>query len=161
MSGLDRHLAADEAVVYRARTHPATLGWTVVSALCVLGVVALIVARNDLAPSTVAILWLAGVACALGTSLLPWLRWRAAEVVVTPRRVLARLGLRTVYAVDLAGLERVDVDAAPWARVLGYGTLRLTARDGVSDAFAGVRDVQAVRDVVVREARAAGARVRR
>jgi hypothetical protein len=161
MSRLDRHLTADEAVVYRARMHPAVLGWTLFSALCILGVVALIVARNELAPSTVALLWLAGVACALGTSLVPWLRWRAGEVVVTPRRVLARVGLRTVYAVDLAGLERVDVQAAPWARLLGYGTLRLTARDGASDAFAGVRGAETVREAVVREARAAGARLRR
>jgi hypothetical protein len=161
MSALERHLGADEAVVFRARLHPVVLGWTAVFAACVLAVVALVVARNELSPSTVAMLWAAGIAVAVTSSVLPWLRWRAGEFVVTRRRLLARVGLRRVYTVELATVERVDVQERPWARLLGYGTLRMTERNGATDVFAGIRAPQALREAVLRQARAAGARPRR
>ena len=59
MSYVDRHLAPGEHLVFRTRFHPVIFGSTALFAAFVAGVTVLIVARNELSTSTVALLWLA------------------------------------------------------------------------------------------------------
>ena len=82
----DALLAPDERVVLRTGLHAASFGGALGFTAFVLGVVALIVARNELATQTVVLLWLAGIAIVLLGWVMPLLRWRATTLVVTPQR---------------------------------------------------------------------------
>ncbi len=70
MGYIEKHLAPGEQVVFRTRLHPVIFAGTAAFAAFVLGVVGLIVSRNELTARTVALLWLAGVIIVIG-SLLP------------------------------------------------------------------------------------------
>lgn len=160
MAGFD--VAADEGLVHRARFHPMVFSGAVTFALSVIGIVALIVHRNDLPPATVRQMWLVGVALALGGFVLPYLRWRVAEMVVTSRRLLVRPGLRSTRAfeVPLARLDAFDVGVPLVGRLLGYGTVRIAGPHGV-DTFQRVARPEALREAVLRQApRSAAARAR-
>jgi membrane protein YdbS with pleckstrin-like domain len=155
-------VAADETVVHRARFHPMVFSGAVTFALSVIGIVALIVHRNDLPPATVRQLWLVGVALALLGFVTPYLRWRAAEFVVTSRRLVIRTGWRAAHAFDvpLARLEGLDVASPFVGRRLGYGTVRIASPRGV-ETFQRVADPEALRDAVRKQTpRSAAARAR-
>jgi uncharacterized membrane protein YdbT with pleckstrin-like domain len=153
MGYIDRHLAPDEQVVFRTRLHPVIFAGTAAFAVFVLGVVALIVSRNELAARTVALLWLAGVLIAVGSLLPLWVRWRTSEFAVTDRRVLVKVGLLSVHTLELLlpKVEAIGVDQPIAGRLLGYGTLRIVGTGGTVEAFARVAQPQALREAVVRQ----------
>jgi len=160
MGYIDKHLAPGERVVLRTRLHPVIFAGTVAFAAFVLGVVALIVSRNELAARTVALLWLAGVLVALGSLLPPYVRWQTSEFAVTDRRVLVKMGLLSVHTLELPLAQaRIEVEPTIGGRLLGYGTLRIVGTEGTDEAFARVARPQAVREAVVRQA--PGSRVAR
>src|SRR5881396_4125762 len=107
MGYIEKHLAPGEQVVFRTRLHPVIFAGTAAFAVFVLGVVALIVSRNELAARTVALLWLAGVLVALGSLLPPYVRWQTSEFAVTDRRVLVKMGLLSVHTLELV-LPKVE-----------------------------------------------------
>ena len=150
MGRIEAHLAPGEQVVFRTRLHPVIFASTVSFALFVLGVVALIVHRNELAGSTVLILWLAGVAVGVGSLAPLYLRWRRSECVVTDRRVLVSTGLISVRTLEFV-LGRVDarVEQTIGGRLLGYGTLRVEG-GGAVEAFARLTQPRRLRDALGR-----------
>ena len=77
---------ADEEIVFRTRLHPMVLGSTLGFAAFVVGVVVLIVARNELPPPAVARLWAAGGVVILLALAPPLARWWTSEFAVTRRR---------------------------------------------------------------------------
>ncbi len=163
MGYVDRHLTAGEEVVFRTRLHPVIFAGTVFFAACVIGIVVLIVARNDLPPETVRLLWLAGVVIALGAFVTPILRWRTSEFAVTTRRVLVKVGLLSVHSLELMlpKVEAIGVDQALAGRLLGYGTLRIVGTGGTVEEFARVARPDALREAVVHQsATSATARAR-
>ena len=145
MSYTDRHLAPGGRIVFCTRLHPIVFGSNAFFAACVIGVVALIEARNELAPGTVATLWLAGVAIALASLLPPFLRWRTSEFAVTDRRVLVKLGLLSLHTLELLlpKVEAIGVDQPLLGRLL-VGT------GGTVEEFERVARPEALREAVVR-----------
>jgi len=152
MSYTDRHLAPGERIVFCTRLHPIVFGSNAFFAACVIGVVALIEARNELAPGTVATLWLAGVVIALASLLPPFLRWRTSEFAVTDRRVLVKVGLLSVHTLELLlpKVEAIGVDQPLLGRLLGFGTLRIVGTGGTVEEFERVARPEALREAVVR-----------
>lgn len=151
MATLD--LASGEEVVVRTRLHPMVFSGAVTFAASVLAIVALIIHRNDLPPATVRQMWLVGAGLALLGFVGPFLRWRAAEFVVTPRRFVIRGGLFTVHTLDipLARLQSIEVVGRRLAgRLLGYGTLRIVGPRG-TETFVRVARPEVLRDAVLRQ----------
>ncbi|HSV06779.1 MAG TPA: PH domain-containing protein [Candidatus Binatus sp.] len=151
MPYIDRHLAPGEHVVFRTRFHPVMFAGTLFFALCVVGVAALIVHRNALAPETVRLLWLAAVLTIIISFVSPYLRWRTSEFAVTTRRVLVKVGLVSIHTVELLlpKGEAIGVDQPLAGRLLGYGTLRLVGTGGTVEIFPRVARAEAVREAVV------------
>jgi len=163
MSYVDRHLTPDETVVFRTRLHPVLFAGTAFFAACVIGIVVLIVTRNDLPAETVRLLWLAGIVLAVGSFVTPVLRWRTSEFAVTTSRVLVKIGLVSVHTLELMlpKVEAIGVDQPIVGRLLGYGTLRIVGTGGTVEEFARVARPDALRDAVVRQtSRAPSARAR-
>ncbi|HYR95621.1 MAG TPA: PH domain-containing protein [Candidatus Binatus sp.] len=154
MGYIEKHLAPGEEVAFRTRLHPVIFAGTVVFAACVIGVTALVVARNDLAPETVRLLWLAAAAIIVVSFTPPWLRWRTSEFAVTNRRVLVKVGLLSIHTIELLlpKVEAIGVDQTLAGRVFGYGTLRIVGTGGTVEAFPRVAHPQALREAVVRQA---------
>jgi uncharacterized membrane protein YdbT with pleckstrin-like domain len=151
MSYIERHLTPGETVVFRTRLHWVVFGGTIFFAACVIGIVVLIVARNDLPPETVRLLWLAGVVIAVGSFVTPVLRWRNAEFAVTTTRLIVTAGLFSPRAFEFP-LAKVELAADPGivGSQLGYGTLRILRPDGTVDEFARVAHPEALRGAVTR-----------
>src|SRR6266446_5995864 len=148
MGYIEKHLAPGERVVFRTRLHPVIFAGTVAFAAFVLGVVGLIVSRNELTARTVALLGLAGVIIAMGSLLPLYVRWQTSEFAVTDRRVLVKVGLLSVHTLELL-LPKVETIGG---RLLGYGTLRIVGTGGTVETFARVAQPQALREAVVRQA---------
>ena len=162
MGDLSTELEPGEQVVVRARMHPIVFAGTVGFAAFVVGATWLIVARNELANSTILQLWIAALAIVLIGFVSPVIRWRNAEWVVTSRRLLLRTGLfrpRT-HALLLPAIEDVGIEQSFGGRLLDYGTLQVVASDGAIDVFPRVHRAQAVREAVLRQTRGASGRRR-
>ena len=155
MAWLESQLAPGEQVVFRTRQHPAVLASSVTFALSVLGIVALLVVRNELSTQTITLLWVIGVAIALGSLVLPVLRWRASTFVVTDRRVLVRLGVLRPHRCEVAlgRVEAIEVARGLAGGVLGYGRLRIGERGGMVEEFDRVADPERLRDAVAGQTR--------
>ena len=161
MSYVDRHVAPGEEVVFRTRLHPVVFAGTAFFAVCVIGIAALIVARNELASGDVRLLWLAALAIAALSFVGPVLRWRRAEFAVTTRRVLVRVGLLRPHTVDVAlpKPDAIAVEQPLLGRVLDYGTVRI-GRAGALDEFARVAHPDAFRAAVIGQSSRPSARAR-
>src|SRR5947207_395508 len=140
MAYFPKHLAPGGQAVFRTRLHPVIFAGTAAFAAFVLGVVGLIVSRNELTARTVALLWLAGVIIAIGSLLPLYVRWQTSEFAVTDRRVLVKVGLLSVHTLELLlpKVEAIGVDQTIGGRLLGYGTLRIVGTGGTVEAFARV-----------------------
>jgi uncharacterized membrane protein YdbT with pleckstrin-like domain len=154
MGYIEKHLAPGEQVVFRTRLHPVIFAGTAAFAAFVLGVVGLIVSRNELTARTVALLWLAGVIIVIGSLLPLYVRWQTSEFAVTDRRVLVKVGLLSVHTLELLlpKVEAIGVDQTIGGRLLGYGTLRIVGTGGTVETFARVAQPQALREAVIRQA---------
>jgi uncharacterized membrane protein YdbT with pleckstrin-like domain len=163
MSYVDRHLTPGESVVFRTRLHPVTFAGTAFFAACVIGIVVLVVNRNDLPADTVRLLWLSGIVIAVGSFVTPVLRWRGSEFAVTTTRVLVKVGLLSVHTLELTlpKIEVIGVDQPIAGRLLGYGTLRIVGPGGTVEEFARVANPDGLRQAVVRQSsRSPAARAR-
>lgn len=151
-------LEPGEEVVFRTRLHPMVLGGTLGFAAFVLGVVALIVARNELPGATVAWLWAVGVAVVALALAAPVARWWTSEFAVTRRRLLVRVGLirGARLALPIGEIEEIGVERTLGGRLLGYGTVHIVPARGDEELFPRVAAAEALHEAVQRERRAAG-----
>lgn len=149
MAWSDRMLAEEEEVVLAVRPHGRTLVGPAVALVALLGAAGFLL--GELPPEP-AVRWVVGGALGvllLRLSLVPWLRWRGTQLVVTDERVLLRAGLvaRTVRDLPLEDVVDVATERRPLDRLLGSGTLVLSTADGepvVLPAVPGVTQVQRV-----------------
>jgi len=125
---------------------------TAVFAACVIGVTALVVARNDLAPETVRLLWLAAAAIIVVSFTPPGSAGgRRSSRHEPPRPGEGRAAL---HPHDRAAPSEGRGDrGGPDARgpVFGYGTLRIVGT-GHRRGVPRVAHPQALREAVVRQA---------
>jgi hypothetical protein len=155
MRHVDRHLGPGEQVVFRTRLHPVVFAGSLGFALFVAGATALIIARNELAPSTIRWMLLAALAIIVVSAAPTALRWWASDFAVTNRRLLARVGLRRADVVEVSGPgpSAVLVEQTLVGRLLGYGTVRLAAGGAHAEVFPRVARAVALREAYVRAAR--------
>jgi membrane protein YdbS with pleckstrin-like domain len=148
----------EEVVVFRTRLHAVVFAGTAGFATFVLGVVALIVARNELASETVRTLWLVGAGVVALTFVSPCLRWRRSEFAVTTRRLVVRVGAlaRDRFELPLRDVAKVGVERPLAGRLLGYGTLWVVGPDGVLESFPRVAAVEGLRAAVQRQGAGSG-----
>jgi uncharacterized membrane protein YdbT with pleckstrin-like domain len=154
MSYVEKHLTPDEEVAFHTRLHPVIFAGTATFAAFVIGATMLIIARNALAPQTIALLWLAAALVVVGSFAAPYLRWRTSEFAVTNRRVLVKVGLLSIHTVELLlpKVEAIAVDQTLAGRLLGYGTLRIVGTGGTVEVFPRVGRPDALREAIARQA---------
>ena len=61
-----------------------------------------------------------------------YIRWRSTVYAVTDHRVIVQRGIlsRDVNEIPVNQVRGVDVHQTPWQRILGYGTIRVSAEEG-------------------------------
>lgn len=80
-------------------------------------------------------------------ALYEFLRLRFIEQGVTNKRVVLKKGIisRKTDEMKLTSIETVEIDQGVWARIFGFGTVKVTGR-GISDVvYKGVDDPMAVK----------------
>ena len=67
-------------------------------------------------------------------ALYEWLRLRTMEFGVTNKRVIFKRGIisRHTEEMKIGSIETVEIDQGVWARMLGFGDVKVTGR-GISD----------------------------
>jgi len=153
MGYVDRQLGTGERVMARTRLHPVMFSGASSVVLFVVVVVTLLIVRNqELSRGDAWLLVIVGAGIALLSLLPPFLRWRTAEFAVTDRRLLARVGLRSLQTLELPlpSVEAISVSATMLGRLLGYGTL-LVSGGGTVESFVHVAHPETLKDAVVRQ----------
>lgn len=112
MSYIEESLSAGEKVESLFRLH--WIVWVPTACWLLLGLV------------TFGLTWL--------IALYEYLRLRCLELGVTNKRVILKKGIisRHTEEMKLSSIETVEIDQGIWARMLGFGTVRITGR-GISD----------------------------
>ena len=80
-------------------------------------------------------------------ALYEFLRLRFIEQGVTNKRVVLKKGIisRKTDEMKLTSIETVEIDQGVWARIFGFGTVKVTGR-GISDVvYKGIDDPMAVK----------------
>jgi len=150
---VDRQLEPGEEIVFRTDLHAVVFAGVLGLAAVVVGVVALIIARNDLASQTMRTLWLVAALVIALAALPRWLRWRCGEFAVTTRRLLARVGLRSrdTFALALGTVDGIGLERTIGGRLLGYGTVQVQIDADVLE-FHRVARAEALCEAIRRQA---------
>jgi uncharacterized membrane protein YdbT with pleckstrin-like domain len=150
-----------EAPGFQTRFHPVVLSGAIWFAISVAGVVALIIARNDLAAGPTRQLVAAGVLVALLGFVAPIVRWRRSELAVTSEGLRLRTGFLRTHTTLLPHdrVEAVEARATVVGRLLDYGTVRIVGSDGTYEELPRVARAAAFRDAAL--AASPGSRRRR
>jgi uncharacterized membrane protein YdbT with pleckstrin-like domain len=151
----DAGLQPGEQLIFRTRLHPVMFSGTVGFTAFVTAIAALIIARNELAGDTIALLCLAAAVVVVSAWVSPLLRWRASEFAVTSRRLIVRGGLLRAYTLDfpLPEVREVAVEETLGGRLLDYGTVEVVRTKGEAEAFPRVAQAKALRDAAKRQRR--------
>jgi uncharacterized membrane protein YdbT with pleckstrin-like domain len=147
---VERHLLADERVLYKTRLH-----WVLYlkPLLLTLAGVALAVALAQVADPPW--LWYLGGAVAvagLAWWLVRWVEVTTSEFAVTSMRLIFKVGLVARYTTELllAKVESISVTQSLLGRVLNYGDLTVTGTGGAREVFSRVNDPVGFRNEVQR-----------
>src|SRR6266540_565736 len=118
MGYVDRHLLADERVIYRTRLH-----WILFARSMLVTLVGLVLA----------LLAMAGVTA---------VRVLTSEFAVTNMRIVMKVGLIAIHTDEmlLQKVETIGVDQSILGRPLGFGTVTITGTGGAREPFSHVRD---------------------
>lgn len=147
-----RELTDGETVVLDLRPHGGALVLPVLVLVVVLGAAGYGVARLASAPGDLAVMVVA-VLVLVRLSLAPFLRWRSTRFVLTDERVAVRRGVlrRSGRDVPLSRVDEVLFAQSLGQRLVGTGTLTVTAGDAEPLVVPGLRRVQAVQRAVYRQ----------
>jgi uncharacterized membrane protein YdbT with pleckstrin-like domain len=147
---VERHLLADEHVLYKTRLH-----WVLYLKPLLLTLVGAALAFALAQVADPPWLWYAGVAVA-GVGAVWWLvRWievMTSEFAVTSMRLIFKVGLVARYTTELllAKVESISVTQGLPGRMLNYGDLIVTGTGGAREVFARVNDPVGFRNEVQR-----------
>ena len=154
---IERHLLADERVVYKTRLH-----WVLYlkPLLLTLFGAALTLALAQVADPPW--LWYAGLAVAVAGALwwlVRWIELRTSEFAVTTLRLIFKVGLIARYTTELmlGKVESISVTQSLLGRMLNYGDLTVTGTGGVREVFSRVNDPVGFRNEVQRSSAPRGA----
>jgi len=147
---VERHLLADERVLYKTRLH-----WILYLKPLLLTVVGVALTVALAQVSDPPWLWYAGLAVALIGALwwaVRWIELRTSEFAVTSMRLIFKVGLVARYTTELllAKVETISVTQSLPGRLLNYGDLTVTGTGGAREVFARVHDPVAFRNEVQR-----------
>jgi uncharacterized membrane protein YdbT with pleckstrin-like domain len=153
---VERHLLANERVVYKTRLHW-ILFWP--AALLTLVGVALAILLGQIAAASW--LWTAGGAVALAG--LGWGATHAVELMtsefaVTSSRLIFKVGMVRRYTTELllAKVESIGVHQGIMGRLLNFGDLTVTGAGGAREVFPRVHDPIGFRNHVQEASLASG-----
>lgn len=141
MSYADHNLISGETITFRGQVHWSALITAVVPAMVIdiLGVTAVILAfsgehayRTPLLIIALVLFVVSSVVAASGV-----LKRRAAEFVITNKRVIAKVGIleKQTSEIFLNKIESVAVDQNLRGRMLGYGTVIIKGTGGTVESF--------------------------
>lgn len=156
MGYVERHLLANERVVYKTRMHW-ILFWK--PALLTLVGVTLAILLGQIAAASW--LWMVGGAVALaglGWALLHVIELMTSEFAVTSSRLIFKVGLVHRYTTELllSKVESIGVHQGIMGRVLNFGDLTVTGAGGAREVFPRVHDPVGFRNHVQEASLASG-----
>lgn len=137
--GINRHLNADESVVFTTRTHPKAIVFPVLIAVLLIALA--IVASLFVHGYGLLAVWVIAVLLVGWFTARPVLVWMAATYTLTDRRVLTRTGIFTRRGHDnpLNRISDVSYEKGLLDRLLGCGTLVIS--DASSQGRVALPDV--------------------
>jgi len=137
---VERHLLADERVLYKTRLH-----WVLYlkPLLVTLFGVGLTVALAQIADPPW--LWYVGVAVSVAGAIwwaVRWIELMTSEFAVTTTRLIFKVGLIARYTTELllSKVESIGVTQGLTGRLLNFGDLTVTGTGGAREVFRRVRD---------------------
>lgn len=143
MGYVEKYLLSGETVAYRTRPH-----W-IVSAKPLAGVLLLLAAalaglaligtklRPDETTRVYTYIGLVGLLLALIAYIVPLIKRRSVECIVTNQRIIIKTGILRHKTTEmfLNRVESVSVDQSVWGRMLNYGNLTLHGAGGTPEPF--------------------------
>jgi uncharacterized membrane protein YdbT with pleckstrin-like domain len=143
MGYVEKYLLSGETVAYRTRPH-----W-IVSAKPLAGVLLLLAAalaglalvgaklRPDETTRVYTYIGLVGLLLALIAYVVPLIKRRSVECIVTNQRIIIKTGILRHKTTEmfLNRVESVSVDQSVWGRMLNYGNLTLHGAGGTPEPF--------------------------
>jgi uncharacterized membrane protein YdbT with pleckstrin-like domain len=147
---VERHLLAEEHVLYKTRLH-----WVLYLKPLLLALFGLVLAVVLAQVPDPPWLWYLGAAVAVAGALWWLVRWvevMTSEFAVTSVRLIFKVGLvaRSTTELLLAKVESISVTQSLLGRMLGYGDLTVTGTGGAREVFARVHDPLGFRNEVQR-----------
>ena len=150
MGYVERHLLADERVLYKTRLHWVLYLKPLLVTLFGVGLTVALAQMPD--PPW---LWYLGLAVTVAGALwwaARWIELRTSEFAVTSMRLIFKVGLIGRYTTELllAKVESISVTQGLPGRMLNYGDLIVTGTGGAREVFARVHDPVGFRNEVQR-----------
>ncbi len=146
MGYAENNLISGEIITYRGRVHWTALVTSVVPAMVIdlIAIAVLIGAfsayheyRDVLLIAAIGIFLISSIVLLVGV-----LKRKAAEFVITNKRVIAKIGIveKQTAEIFLNKIESVAVDQNLRGRALGYGTITLRGTGGTTETFNRIAD---------------------
>jgi uncharacterized membrane protein YdbT with pleckstrin-like domain len=143
MGYVEKYLLSGETVAYRTRPHWIVSAKSLAGVLLLLAVVgiglALIGSRFHPEPTRRFYIYigLGGFVLALIAYIVPYIKRRSVECIVTNQRIIIKTGILRHKTTEmfLNRVESVSVDQSVWGRMLNYGNLTLHGAGGTPEPF--------------------------
>ncbi|HXB20787.1 MAG TPA: PH domain-containing protein [Candidatus Solibacter sp.] len=143
MGYVEKYLLSGETVAYRTRPHWIVSAKPLAGVLLLLAVVTVGMAmigsklRPDETTRIYTYIALAGLLLALIAVIVPLIKRRSVECIVTNQRIIIKTGLLRHRTTEmfLNRVESVSVDQSVWGRMLNYGNLTLHGAGGTPEPF--------------------------
>jgi uncharacterized membrane protein YdbT with pleckstrin-like domain len=147
---VERHLLADERVLYKTRLHWVLYLKPLLVTLFGVGLTVALAQMPD--PPW---LWYLGLAVTMAGALwwaARWIELRTSEFAVTSMRLIFKVGLVARYTTELqlSKVESISVTQSLPGRMLNYGNLTVTGTGNTREVFARVHDPVSFRNEVQR-----------
>ncbi len=146
MSYAEQNLISGEHITFRGRVHWTALVTSVVPAMAIdIAAIALVVGafsgthgfRTGLLIAALVLFIASSVVVLVGT-----MKRRAAEFVVTNKRIIAKIGIveKQTAEIFLNKIESIGVDQNLRGRMMGYGTVTVRGTGGSIESFNRIAD---------------------
>jgi|SRR5579859_283655 len=143
MGYVEKYLLSGETVAYRTRPHWIVSAKPLAGVLLLLAVVLAVLAligsklRPDETTRVYTYIGIAGFLLALIAVVVPLIKRRSIECIVTNQRIIIKTGILRHKTTEmfLNRVESVSVDQSVWGRMFNYGNLTLHGAGGTPEPF--------------------------